>query len=52
MYISESQKELAVQLARENQMENGMSCSESVFNALIRSGILDLPEDYTHLMPS
>lgn len=49
MHISEEQKQLAVKLARENQMENGMSCSESVFNALIRSGILDLPEDYTRL---
>lgn len=49
MNISERQKELAVQLARENQMENGMSCSESVFNALIRSGILNVPEDYTRI---
>ena len=50
MYISEEQKEMAVNMARENQMEHGMSCSESVFNALIRSGILEgLPEDYTRI---
>lgn len=49
MKISKEQKELAVKMARENQMEHGMSCSESVFNALIRSGILDLPEDYTRI---
>ena len=49
MNISQEQKDLALQLARENQMEHGMSCSESVLNALIRSGILDLPESYTRI---
>ena len=49
MKITQEQKEMAVKMARENQMEHGMSCSESVFNALIRSGIIDLPEDYTRI---
>ena len=49
MVITPEQKENAVKMARENQMEHGMSCSESVFNALIRSGIIDLPEDYTRI---
>lgn len=49
MHITAEQKEIAIKMARENQMENGMSCSESVFNALIRSGIIDLPEEYTKI---
>lgn len=49
MKITKEQKENAVKMARENQMNYGMSCSESVFNALIRSGIIDLPEDYTRI---
>lgn len=49
MEISKEKKELALKYAEENHKEHGMSCSESVFNALIRSKILDLPEDYTRL---
>jgi C_GCAxxG_C_C family probable redox protein len=49
MIITQEQKEMAVKLANENQMEHGMSCSESVFNALICSKILDIPEDYTRI---
>ena len=49
MFITPSQKEKAIQYAKENQMDYGLSCSESVLNALIRAGILDLPEEYTCL---
>lgn len=49
MQISEAQEALALQYAAENHKEHNMSCSESVFNALIRSGIIDLPEDMTAL---
>lgn len=49
MHITEEQKSNALQYARENQVEYGLSCSESVLNALIRAGIVDLPEYYTCL---
>ncbi len=49
MLISEEQKARALQYARENQVDHGLSCSESVFNALIRAGIIDLPEECTCL---
>ncbi len=48
MIITKEQKALA----RENLEENigsGLNCCESVFNALIRAGIVDLPEEMTCL---
>ena len=48
MKISEEKKQLARQYADEN-IQAGLNCSESVFNALIRSGIVDLPEEATAL---
>lgn len=48
MKISEGKKELARQYVEEN-IQAGLNCSESVFNALIRSGILNLPEEATAL---
>ncbi len=49
MHISEEQKKKALEYVRENQVDYGLSCSESVINALIRAEILDLPEYYTCL---
>ena len=48
MYISEEKKALALQYAEEN-INAGLNCSESVFNALIRSGIIGLPMEATCL---
>ena len=48
MKISQEKKELAMQYTEEN-IRGGLNSSESVFNALIRAGILDLPEEATAL---
>ena len=48
MKISQEQKELARQYADEN-IRAGLNCSESVFNALIRAGVIDLPGEATAL---
>lgn len=48
MYILEEKKELARQYVEEN-IKAGLNCSESVFNALIRAGVTDLPEEATAL---
>lgn len=48
MEIADAKKELAKKCIMEN-IEAGLNCSESVFNALIRSGIVDLPEEATAL---
>ena len=49
MEMTQELCERAVALARENHVEHNMSCSESVFNALIRAGVIDVPEDYTRI---
>ena len=48
MHISEEQKERARAYAEEN-IEAGLNCSESVFNALIRADLLGLPMEATAL---
>ncbi len=48
MKISEDKKALARQFVDEN-IKAGLNCSETVFNALIRSGIVDLPHEATAL---
>ena len=49
MNIPQGKKELALRYVRENQREHAMSCSESVFNALVRSGVIAVQEDWTRI---
>lgn len=49
MQITPEQKELALRYVRENQKDHAMSCSESVFNAFVRSGIVDVDPEWTRL---
>lgn len=49
MALSEEQKKLAQQYAEEN-IRSGLNCSESVFNALLRSKVVNYPEELTALV--
>ena len=49
MNIPQGKKELALRYVRDNQREHAMSCSESVFNALVRSGVIAVQEDWTRI---
>lgn len=48
MYISEEKKALAIQYVEES-IEAGLNCSETVFNALIRAGVIGLKDEATAL---
>ena len=49
MNIPQGKKELALRYVRDNQREHAVSCSESVFNALVRSGVIAVQEDWTRI---
>lgn len=48
MKLSEEEKVLAKKCLEEN-LQIGLNCSESVFNAILRAGITDFPEEITRI---